>query len=600
MIQADDHSVRQRSPSWWPAVASVSRAEPRLAVTAVVTTFLSAAIPSVFIALSGLAASLVSQDVPGNADRLGLVVAALALVLALSQLTSLVREGVIEAMARQMDIVLRRRLVEAVARPVGVSHLEDAQMQSNIATAHGLANRLGGPAGGLLGMTGRLQVLLTGAGCALLLAWVHPVLAVTLAALNLAVGWWLRREYHRLLHHLHLDPGVLRRGHYLRDVLLTPGAEKETRIFGLGPWFMNLHHAEWLRVASAAWRDRRISWWKILAGAVILGAAQAVAFAVLASGWQDGTVAVVGLVVGVQASLGLLHFATVTEWDRLAHIGWEAVDALIEIEQAVRPRVPVGGRDPGEAPQREIEFRDVSFAYPGGTPVLHGISMTVPAGGSFAIVGRNGAGKSTLLKLLLRSYEPTSGEILVDGVPLAQVDPVRWRTRVSTMAQDFVHLPLNMRENVTGPGHKPDEQALAEVAAQSGLESVLPDLPQGWETILSRQLKGGTELSGGQWQKVALARALYALRTGARVLALDEPTANMDIESEREVYDAIIDATRQHTLLLVSHRFATVRRVDHIVVLDGGRIIESGDHAGLMARRGMYAQMFEAQAAIVR
>jgi ATP-binding cassette subfamily B protein len=582
-------------------VASVSRAEPRLAITAGVTTLISAVMPALFIALSGLAAGLLThRGGAGTATRLGLLVAALAVVLALSQLAGVVREGVIEALARQMDIVLRRRLIEAVAQPVGMAHLEDAGMQVTVATAHGLANRLGGPAGGLLGVMGRVQVLLTAAGCGLLLAWVQPVLAVALAALNLAVGWWLRREYLELLDHLHLDPGVLRRSHYLRDVLLTPGAEKETRVFGLGRWFMDLHHAEWLRVATAAWRGRRISWWKIATGALALGAGQAVAFAVLAAGWRGGTVGVAALVVGVQASIGLLQFAAVTEWDRMAHIGWEAVDALLEVEEAVGAQVPAAGRDPGAAPLRQIEFRDVSFSYPDGTQVLSGISMTIPANGSFAIVGRNGAGKSTLLKLLLRNYEPTSGEILVDGVPLAAFDPVAWRTRLSTLAQDFVRLPLSLRENVTGPGHEPDEEALAEVAARSGLEPVLADLPNGWETVLSRQLRGGTDLSGGQWQKVALARGLYALRAGARLLALDEPTANMDIESEREVYDAIIDATRRHALLLVSHRFATVRRVDHIVVLDGGEIIESGDHANLMDRHGLYAQMFDAQAAMVR
>jgi ATP-binding cassette, subfamily B, bacterial len=596
-----DHlaSHRRRGPHWWPAVVSVSRARAGLATTAVLTTVISAAMPVVFIGLSGRAAGLLAQGGSAAAGRLGLIVAVLAGVLALSQLLGVARQAVIEALARQMDMVLRRRLIEAVARPVGIGHLEDSQMQNRIATAHGLANRLGGPAGGLIGIAGRLQVVLGAVGCAILLAWVAPVLALVLLVLNAAVGWWLRREYRLLLLHLHLDPAMLRRTHYLRDVLLTPGAEKETRIFGLGRWFMDLHHAEWFRVSSAAWRERRISWWKIVTGAAVLGAGQAVAFAVLAAGWPD-PVGVAGLVIGVQASIGLLQLAAVTEWDRLVHIGWEAVDALIDVEDVVRPLAATAGRDPGPAPAHSIAFRDVSFSYPDGTRVLHGVSMTIPAGTSVAIVGRNGAGKSTLLKLLTRSYEPTSGEILVDGAPLSEFDPVAWRTRLATMAQDFVRLPLNVRENVTGPGRETDERALADVARRAGLDAVLADLSAGWDTVLSRQIQGGTDLSGGQWQKVGLARGLYALRTQAQVLALDEPTANMDIEAEREVYDAIIDATKDHTLILVSHRFATVRRVDHIVVLDEGRIVESGDHDSLMERRGLYSRMFEAQAAIVR
>ncbi len=601
MAPAERDAAGRRAASRWAAVTAVSRARPLLAGTAVLTTVIGAAMPAVFIGLSGAVAGLLS-DVgrPGAATRLALLVAALAVVLALSQLMSVLREGVIEALGRQMDMILRRRLIEAVARPAGLGHLEDAEMQASIATAHGLAGRLGGPAGGLLGMSGRAQALLTGTACAVLLALVQPVLAIALAVLYLVVGWWLRGEYRLLLRHQHLDSGVLRRSHYLRDVLLMPGAEKETRVFGLNRWFMDLQHSEWLRVASAAWRGRRISWWKIVVGAVLVGAGQAAAFAVLAAGWRAGTVTVAGLVIGVQASIGLLRFAMLTEYDRLAHIGWKAVDALITVEDAVRPQAAVGGRDPGAAPVHEIEFRDVSFSYPDGTPVLAGINMTIPAGRSFAIVGRNGAGKSTLLKLLLRSYEPTAGQILVDGIPLTELDPVAWRTRVSTLAQDFVRLPLTVRENVTGPGRAADSEALAEVAAQTGLDSVLADLPTGWETILSRQIRGGTDLSGGQWQRVALARGLYALQAGARVLALDEPTASMDIESERDAYDAIIDATREQTLILVSHRFATVRRVDQIAVLDGGRIVGLGDHASLMSQHGLYAQMFDAQAEIVR
>ncbi len=593
--------VKRWPPSWWPAVAAVSRAEPRLAVTAVVTTLAAAAMPAVFITLSGVAASLVAPHGATHTSGLLLVVVALVVALALSQVVSVTREGVIEALARQMDMVLRRRLIEAVGRPAGVGHLEDPEMQRRIAVAHGLANRLGGPAGGLLGVAGRAQMLLTGAGCVVLLGWVQPVLGATLGVVTLAVGWWLRREYLRLVELLHLNPGLLRRTEYLRDVLVTPGAEKEVRVFGLGQWLMGRHHGEWLGVVSAAWRDRRISWWKIALGSAVFGLGLAAAFAALANGWRSGTVTTAGLVIGVQASIGLLQFAAVTEWDRLAHIGWEAVDALVEIEDAVRPQAVTGSRDPDAAPVREIEFRDVSFSYPDGTPALHGISLTIPVGGSVALVGRNGAGKSTLLKLLLRSYEPTGGQILVDGVPLAEFDPVAWRRRVATLAQDFVRLPLSVRENITGPSQADGQgEALAEVAARSGLDSVIACLPQGWDTVLSRQIRGGTDLSGGQWQKVALARALFALGTGAEVLALDEPTASMDIEAEREVYDAVIDATAGQTLVLVSHRFATVRRVDRIFVLDGGRVVESGDHASLVRSGGPYAQMFRAQAAIVQ
>jgi ATP-binding cassette subfamily B protein len=590
--------------SWWPALRAVSRAEPRLAVASALTTLVCALLPTVFIVLSGVTVGFLTHR---NESGLGVVVVVLAVVLALSQVIGVAREGVIEALARRMDIVLRRRLIEAVARPAGVAHLEDAQMQRRIAIAHGLAKRLSGPAGGLLGVAGRTQVLLAGASCAVLLGWVQPVLAAVLTVLYGAVGWLLRREYLRLVGHVYLDPGVLRRTTYLRDVLVMPGAEKEVRVFRLGGMFLGLHHSEWLRVAAAAWRRRRISWWTIIIGAAAFGGGQAVAFSVLASGWRTGAVSTAELIIGVQASIGLLQFAAVTEWDRLAHVGWEAVDALIEIEAVTRPLAGPPGASPGVAPACDIELRDVSFSYPDGTAVLHGVSLVIPAGQSVAIVGSNGAGKSTLLKLLLRSYEPANGQILIDGMPLAELDPVLWRRRVALLSQDFLRLPLSLSENITGPAGSAqalltaaERQRRAEVAGWADVDEFAESLPHGWETVVSRQIRGGTDLSGGQWQKVALARALYALRAGAGILALDEPTANMDIPTERAVYEAVIEAAAGHTLILVSHRFATVRRADHIVVLDGGRIAESGDHASLLAQGGRYARMFEAQAAIVR
>jgi ATP-binding cassette subfamily B protein len=168
------------------------------------------------------------------------------------------------------------------------------------------------------------------------------------------------------------------------------------------------------------------------------------------------------------------------------------------------------------------------------------------------------------------------------------------------MVQDFVHLPLTVRDNVLGPDQAARDGLLDEAARRSGLDDVVARLEAGWDTILSRQLAGGTELSGGEWQKVALARALYALADRASVLALDEPTASMDIEAEQAVYEAIIDTTAGRTLILVSHRFGTVRRADDIFVLDAGSIAESGSHDQLTAAGGLYARMFDAQARIVR
>jgi ATP-binding cassette, subfamily B, bacterial len=241
-------------------------------------------------------------------------------------------------------------------------------------------------------------------------------------------------------------------------------------------------------------------------------------------------------------------------------------------------------------PAREIRFRDVTFAYPGSErPVLEGFDLTVPAGSSLAIVGQNGAGKTTLAKLLCRLYDPQGGAIEIDGVDLRDFDVDAWRSRLTAVFQDFIRFELSLRDNVA-PSGAPDGvvgAALAEAGA-SGLASL--------DTTLARGYDGGTDLSGGQWQRVALARALCAVRMGAGLVLLDEPTAQLDVRGEAEIFDRILAATRQVTTILISHRFSTVRHADRICVLEHGRVIELGTHDELMALGGRYHTMFDLQA----
>jgi ABC-type multidrug transport system fused ATPase/permease subunit len=238
----------------------------------------------------------------------------------------------------------------------------------------------------------------------------------------------------------------------------------------------------------------------------------------------------------------------------------------------------------------EIRFRNVRFAYPTtGEPVLDGFDLTIPAGTSLAIVGQNGAGKTTLAKLLCRLYDPQDGAIEVDGVDLRELELDAWRSRVAAVFQDFVRFELPLRDNVA-PNGAPDETieaALAQAGA-AGLASL--------GTVLSKAYRGGTDLSGGQWQRVALARALCAVRLGAGVVLLDEPTAQLDVRGEAEIFDRILDATRQVTTILISHRFSTVRHADRICVLEHGSVAELGTHDELMALGGRYRTMFELQA----
>jgi ATP-binding cassette subfamily B protein len=268
------------------------------------------------------------------------------------------------------------------------------------------------------------------------------------------------------------------------------------------------------------------------------------------------------------------------------------VAATLRLEEAMEPAGSVirGTRAASGMPASEIRFRDVTFAYPGtNEPVLAGFDLTIPTGSSLAIVGQNGAGKTTLAKLLCRLYDLQGGAIEIDGVDLREIDLDAWRSRVAAVFQDFIRFELPLRDNVA-PAGAPDD-AIGDALVAAGA-ATLADL----DTVLARGYAGGTELSGGQWQRVALARALCAVRMGAGVVLLDEPTAQLDVRGEAEIFDRILTATRHTTTILISHRFSTVRHADRICVLEGGRVVELGTHEELMASGGRYRTMFDLQA----
>jgi ATP-binding cassette subfamily B protein len=243
----------------------------------------------------------------------------------------------------------------------------------------------------------------------------------------------------------------------------------------------------------------------------------------------------------------------------------------------------------------------VNFGYP-DRPVLRHLDLVIPAGGSLALVGSNGAGKSTVIKLLARLYDHQGGRITIDGTDLRDLDLDSWRRQLAIVFQDFTRYELPLRDNVGfGRVDAPrTDDALAAAARLAGLGSMIEQLPAGWDTPLSRRLAGGSDLSGGQWQRVVFARALFAVEHGARVLVLDEPTAHLDARAEADLYERFLDITSGLTTILVSHRFATVRLAGQICVLDDGQITEQGAHDDLVAAGGRYAHMFALQSAPFR
>jgi ATP-binding cassette, subfamily B, bacterial len=260
---------------------------------------------------------------------------------------------------------------------------------------------------------------------------------------------------------------------------------------------------------------------------------------------------------------------------------------------------PNGLRTP-QTIQRGFEFRNVSFAYPGTErTVLKNFSLTLSPGERIALIGENGQGKTTVVKLITRLYDPTEGQILLDGVDLREYSLEDLHRHIGVIFQDFMRFEMTARENIAvGRVDQPHQQADIESAAHKSLaDTVVDKLAGGYDQMLGRRFEGGVELSGGEWQKIALARAYLR---DAQLLILDEPTAALDARSELEVFERFAELTEGKMALLISHRFSTVRMADRIVVLEGGRLIEEGNHEQLMARAGVYAGMFEMQAASYR
>jgi ABC-type multidrug transport system fused ATPase/permease subunit len=265
------------------------------------------------------------------------------------------------------------------------------------------------------------------------------------------------------------------------------------------------------------------------------------------------------------------------------------------LEQPVAMRS--GAEKHGPDPQRGVEFENVSFCYPGATQnALSNISLQIQPGESLALVGENGSGKTTLIKLLTRLYEPTDGRILLDGLDLKDWDIESLRQRIGVIFQDFGRYQFTAGENI-GAGderHYDDTERWAEAAKTGMAAPFIEEMPDGYQTQLGRWFKDGRELSGGQWQKIALSRAF--MRSDADILVLDEPTAAMDAASEAAIFDHFRSQSDNKMTILISHRFSTVRAAKNIIVIQQGKILEQGTHESLLAQNGQYAHLFRLQA----
>ncbi|MFF4831089.1 ABC transporter ATP-binding protein [Streptomyces sp. NPDC001315] len=427
----------------------------------------------------------------------------------------------------------------------------------------------------------------------------HPALLPLLVTMTLPSAWSALTNARRRYESFHIWVQHARAGHLISGLLTEPAAAPEIRVHGVGPFLLRHFRAMSETAEAEQARLARLAARTGLIAAAWTGLATVATYATLGGLLLTGTMAlsvagtaVIAIRTG-SASLDTLVLEVNALHEEALFVG----DLERLYVEAADRAIPAGGTPLPEDP-REISFENVTFSYPGDSarPALDDVSLTFPLGRIIALVGENGSGKTTLVKLLAGLYKPDRGRILWDGVDAATADRRRLAERIAMVAQDFKRWPFTARVNVAvGRSSAPlTEERLTASISEAGAEEVVADLPRGLDTLLARNFSGGHELSGGQWQRLGIARAAY--RRG-RILIVDEPTAALDARAELEVFEKIraLAGTGQ-TVVLITHRLASVRHADLVHVLDQGRLVESGTPDELLTSGGVYAELYALQA----
>lgn len=552
---------------------------------------------TVFMVLVGQVVGATADLAMGKPlDRFAVLVGGMILVFLLTGLLPVVHGAAASSLELRIDRDVALRRVEPMLAPGQISHLDDPTVQDMFAdSGEESATSIGlGPSHAAVMLEAIIVSLSSAVMIGAMLNWWIPVLLIASTCfatkhfsgvIDAEDDAWRERTRGQRLASYYFDLALLE-------------APKEIRIFGLAAWLTDRYRHARAVAMEEVWRRR----WRGVARTfltllphVILYVG-AILYALNEAYRETLPVSSAVAVIPAIATLALARDPWTFGQARKAH---KSLRSLSLLPSVIAERHPAdgaaGSADLSASPVDSIRFEKVSFCYPGSDRyVLRDLDLEIPSGESLAIVGTNGAGKSTFVKLLMGCYKPTHGRVTIDGTDLSDLDEeslARWQRRIAPITQDFIRLPLTLRTNVALAGTRD----VARVASEAGIVEMADGLPLGWETVLDKAFPGGTDLSGGQWQRVALARGLYAVESGAGALVLDEPAAALDVRAEAALVDRYLSLTNGVTSIIISHRFSVVRDARRIVVLSGGQVAESGTHDQLLNLGGAYARMFQMQ-----
>jgi ATP-binding cassette, subfamily B, bacterial len=496
---------------------------------------------------------------------------------------------------RRVELEAERRLLEKASR-VDLGHFDNSDWHDRLARAkRDVSWRPGDLTWSILGLSGNIVTILLMAGLLARLHFVLVILALGTAFLSLALE---SRVTTKLYKYFYKETPEERERQYLGELLVQPRNTKEVRAYVLADYLLNRHR----KLSEDLFKQRqqmfRLGSRMSTISGIITGTVLALAYVFVAVKGIQGTmnpgsvVLVIGAFTSVSGTLSNISSTFVSVDQHTTFL--DDYFSFLSIE----PLVPVPSKPYmiPDAPIEGIEFNNVSFTYPGGRePALNGLNLHIRKGELMALVGENGAGKSTLIKLLLRFYDVQEGYVSIGGVNIKDIDPEELRNRIGVLFQDYATYELSVRENVVigRPNGTPDDVRVLKALQDARSEWLINRMPNGLESKVGRLFEGGHDLSGGEWQRLALARIMYR---NADIWILDEPTASLDPEAEAGIFAELKENLKGRIGIVISHRFSTVRIADRIAVIDDGKVKELGTHEELIAAGNRYAQLFELQA----